>query len=299
MRRSPHAASASGGSGRDCAGTDARFREGTTQSHHALRAPGTPGPVTAGRGGSAYSAFLVGREPRAVVRRDSTRGRSRGWSHMSCVLVALRDAIRRRGIRVEGGLRAPKDEAVRRRGVLGLLDVFGNAGFGTGFTDEFASVAAYERVDRDVLRRRPPLAPPAARIVRAGDGHGRPRDRGGRRDGGRAAARAPALHRRRRPAGRRDRAGGRHLRGPGAPRAHRARGSEHRPVRRLPPRCGPAAGPRAVGRRAPFPSGRGPDKHRGLPRSITRETTVGPCSRSGAFHLPLPLSSARVCATSA
>ncbi|MFD7685679.1 Tn3 family transposase [Streptomyces sp. NPDC059781] len=36
--------------------------------------------------------------------------------------------------------------------------MFENAGFGTGFTDAFASVAAYERIDRDVLRRRPLLA---------------------------------------------------------------------------------------------------------------------------------------------
>ncbi|MGW2651986.1 hypothetical protein ACWC2T_45835 [Streptomyces sp. NPDC001393] len=42
------------------------------------------------------------------------------------------------------------DEAVRRWGVLDLLDVLKNADFDTGFTDEFASVAVYERVDRAV-----------------------------------------------------------------------------------------------------------------------------------------------------
>ncbi|WP_209445477.1 hypothetical protein [Streptomyces roseochromogenus] len=44
-------------------------------------------------------------------------------------------------------LQALKDEVVRRWGVLDLLDVLKNADFLTGFTDEFASVAAYERID--------------------------------------------------------------------------------------------------------------------------------------------------------
>jgi hypothetical protein len=47
---------------------------------------------------------------------------------------------------------------VRRWGVLDLLDVLKNADFDTGFTDEFASVAAYERIDRAVLQRRLLLA---------------------------------------------------------------------------------------------------------------------------------------------
>ena len=42
----------------------------------------------------------------------------------------------------------------RRWGVLDLLDVVKNADFDTGFTEEFSSVAAYERIDRDVLQRR-------------------------------------------------------------------------------------------------------------------------------------------------
>jgi hypothetical protein len=52
------------------------------------------------------------------------------------------------------GLQALKDEVVRRWGVLDLLDVLKNADFDTGFTDEFASVAAYERIDRAVLQLR-------------------------------------------------------------------------------------------------------------------------------------------------
>ncbi|MEU3092303.1 Tn3 family transposase [Streptomyces massasporeus] len=56
------------------------------------------------------------------------------------------------------GLQALKDEVVRRWGVLDLLDVLKNADFMTGFTDEFSSVAAYERIDRDVLQRRLLLA---------------------------------------------------------------------------------------------------------------------------------------------
>ncbi|UUU44171.1 Tn3 family transposase [Streptomyces sp. NBC_00162] len=56
------------------------------------------------------------------------------------------------------GLQALKDEVVRRWGVLDLLDVVKNADFATGFTDEFASVAAYERIDRAVLQRRLLLA---------------------------------------------------------------------------------------------------------------------------------------------
>ncbi|EXU66496.1 transposase [Streptomyces sp. PRh5] len=56
------------------------------------------------------------------------------------------------------GLAALKDEVVRRWGVLDLLDVLKNADFTTGFTDEFASVAAYERIDRATLQRRLLLA---------------------------------------------------------------------------------------------------------------------------------------------
>ncbi|GCB52012.1 Tn3 family transposase [Streptomyces sp. NL15-2K] len=56
------------------------------------------------------------------------------------------------------GLQALKDEVVRRWGVLDLLDVLKNADFLIGFTDEFASVAAYERIDRAVLQRRLLLA---------------------------------------------------------------------------------------------------------------------------------------------
>ncbi|WP_431998531.1 Tn3 family transposase [Streptomyces fungicidicus] len=52
------------------------------------------------------------------------------------------------------GLQALKDEVVRRWGVLDLLDVLKNADFFTGFTDEFTSVAAYERIDRATLQRR-------------------------------------------------------------------------------------------------------------------------------------------------
>ncbi|MGV4986799.1 hypothetical protein ACVB8X_27465 [Streptomyces sp. NRAIS4] len=46
------------------------------------------------------------------------------------------------------GLQALNDEVVRRWGVLDLLNVLKNADFLTGFTDEFSSVAAYERIDR-------------------------------------------------------------------------------------------------------------------------------------------------------
>ncbi|GGY47465.1 Tn3 family transposase [Streptomyces tanashiensis] len=56
------------------------------------------------------------------------------------------------------GLQALKDEVVRRWGVLDLLDVLKNADFDTGFTDEFTSVATYERIDRAVLQRRLLLA---------------------------------------------------------------------------------------------------------------------------------------------
>ena len=48
------------------------------------------------------------------------------------------------------GLQALKDEVVRRWGVLDLLDVLKNADFLSGFTEEFSSVAAYERIDRAV-----------------------------------------------------------------------------------------------------------------------------------------------------
>lgn len=56
------------------------------------------------------------------------------------------------------GLQALKDEVIRRWGVLDLLDVLKNADFLTGFTDEFSSVAAYERIDRATLQRRLLLA---------------------------------------------------------------------------------------------------------------------------------------------
>ncbi|MER6631850.1 Tn3 family transposase [Streptomyces sp. NPDC000987] len=42
--------------------------------------------------------------------------------------------------------------------MLDLLDVLKNADFATGFTGEFASVAAYERIDRVTLQRRLLLA---------------------------------------------------------------------------------------------------------------------------------------------
>lgn len=50
------------------------------------------------------------------------------------------------------------EEVVRRWGVLDLPDVLKDTDFATGFTDEFASVPAYERVDRTVLQRRLLLA---------------------------------------------------------------------------------------------------------------------------------------------
>jgi hypothetical protein len=56
------------------------------------------------------------------------------------------------------GLQALKDEVIRRWGVLDLLDVLKNADFLTRFTDEFTSVAAYERIDRATLQRRLLLA---------------------------------------------------------------------------------------------------------------------------------------------
>ncbi|GGS36799.1 hypothetical protein Snoj_16610 [Streptomyces nojiriensis] len=56
------------------------------------------------------------------------------------------------------GLAALKEEVVSRWGVLDLLDVLKHADFTTGFTDEFASVAAYERIDRATLQRRLLLA---------------------------------------------------------------------------------------------------------------------------------------------
>ncbi|MFI5690006.1 transposase [Streptomyces sp. NPDC051636] len=56
------------------------------------------------------------------------------------------------------GLQALKEEVIRRWGVLDLLEVLKNADFLTGFTDEFASVAAYERIDRATLQRRLLLA---------------------------------------------------------------------------------------------------------------------------------------------
>ena len=56
------------------------------------------------------------------------------------------------------GLAALKEEATRRWGVLDLLDVLKKADFLTGFTEEFSSVAAYERIERDVLQRRLLLA---------------------------------------------------------------------------------------------------------------------------------------------
>ncbi|WP_221765810.1 Tn3 family transposase [Streptomyces sp. WAC 06783] len=51
-------------------------------------------------------------------------------------------------------LQALKDEVIRRWSVLDLLDVLKNSDFLTGFTEEFSSVAAYERIDREVLQRR-------------------------------------------------------------------------------------------------------------------------------------------------
>ncbi|GAA2656693.1 hypothetical protein [Streptomyces lunalinharesii] len=71
------------------------------------------------------------------------------------------------------GLQALKDVVIPRWGVLDLLDVLKNADFDTGFTDEFASVAAYERIDRAVLPRTPPLGP-----VRPRHAYGHPRHRG-------------------------------------------------------------------------------------------------------------------------
>ncbi|MFE7245344.1 Tn3 family transposase [Streptomyces sp. NPDC057580] len=56
------------------------------------------------------------------------------------------------------GLQTLKDEVIRRWGVLDLLDVLKNADFLSGFTDEFTSVAAYERIDRATLQRRLLLA---------------------------------------------------------------------------------------------------------------------------------------------
>ncbi|MGW2598140.1 Tn3 family transposase [Streptomyces klenkii] len=47
---------------------------------------------------------------------------------------------------------------MRRWVVLDLVDVLKNADFDTGFTDEFSSIAAYERIDRTALRRRLLLA---------------------------------------------------------------------------------------------------------------------------------------------
>ncbi|WP_217238406.1 Tn3 family transposase [Streptomyces sp. AC555_RSS877] len=76
-------------------------------------------------------------------------------------------------------------------GVLDLLDVLKNADFLTGFTDEFFSVAAYERIDRATLQRRLLLALFALGTnmgIRAIVATGR-----ARRDRGRPAARAPAL----------------------------------------------------------------------------------------------------------
>ncbi|TYB62046.1 Tn3 family transposase [Microbispora tritici] len=56
------------------------------------------------------------------------------------------------------GLQALKEEVVRRWGVLDLLDMLKNADFLSGFTDEFSSIAAYERIDRPTLQRRLLLA---------------------------------------------------------------------------------------------------------------------------------------------
>jgi hypothetical protein len=47
-----------------------------------------------------------------------------------------------------------KDEVARRWGTLDLLDVLKEAGFLTGFTAEFSSVATREVIDRATLRRR-------------------------------------------------------------------------------------------------------------------------------------------------
>ena len=51
-------------------------------------------------------------------------------------------------------LTAVKDEVTRRWGTLDLLDVLKDADFLTDFTTEFTSVAAHERIPREVLRRR-------------------------------------------------------------------------------------------------------------------------------------------------
>ncbi|GKQ41910.1 Tn3 family transposase [Streptomyces sp. A012304] len=56
------------------------------------------------------------------------------------------------------GLAVLKEEVARRWGVLDLLDGLKNADFLTGFTEEFSSVAADERIERDVLQRRLLLA---------------------------------------------------------------------------------------------------------------------------------------------
>ena len=51
-------------------------------------------------------------------------------------------------------LAAVKEEVSRRWGTLDLLDVLKDAEFLTDFTSEFASVAAQERIPKDLLRRR-------------------------------------------------------------------------------------------------------------------------------------------------
>ncbi len=55
-------------------------------------------------------------------------------------------------------LAALKEELVRRWGVLDLLNLFKDADYVTGFTDEFTSVASREITDREVIRRRLLLA---------------------------------------------------------------------------------------------------------------------------------------------
>ncbi|WP_437022305.1 hypothetical protein [Streptomyces sp. enrichment culture] len=130
-----------------------------------------------------------------VVRKDwreavvDDKGKAERIPCGLCVLVALRDAIRRREISIEGG---------PRWGVLGLLDVLRNAGFLT-------RLHRRGLLGRRLRAHRPSRPPttPVARPVRAGHQHGDPRhrrDRRARRDRSRPAARAPALRHRRGPA---------------------------------------------------------------------------------------------------
>lgn len=101
------------------------------------------------------------------------------------------------------GLQALKDEVMRRWGVLDLLDVLKNADFLTGFTDEFSSVAAYERICSEKL-----VAAWRARAIKMYPSDFR--DTAGRRDRVQLRRYARREHRRQ-PAGRRAQAGERHL----------------------------------------------------------------------------------------